>query len=53
MRFFDVFMLVFGLINLLMIIFTAVCRMNPKLLENEKVEMIYNLIVGNDVYETE
>ncbi len=53
MSFFSVFMLVLGILNMLMIIFAAACRLNPRVLKNKTINEVYNFIVGNDVYEIE
>lgn len=58
MTFFNCFMAFVGIVCDLTIIFWVACKVKPSLLDNEKIEAIYDLIVGYDpdtdeVYETE
>ena len=48
MTFFDGVMAVIGIWSYATIIFTVACKLFPKLLENEKIEMVYNFIIGKD-----
>ena len=53
MTFFDWFMAVLGMVCLVTIIFLVTCKVKPSVLKTEKVKVIYDFMVGNDVYETE
>ena len=58
MTFFNCFMAVVGIVCDLTLIFLVACKVKPSLLDNEKIEDIYDFIVGYDpdtdeVYETE
>lgn len=58
MTFFNCFMAVVGIVCGLTIIFWVACKVKPSLLDNERIEAIYDFIVGYDpdtdeVYETE
>lgn len=48
MTFFNCFMAVVGIVCDLTIIFWVACKVKPSLLDNEKIEAIYNFIVGYD-----
>ena len=58
MIFFNCFMAFVGIVCDLTIIFWVACKVKPSMLDNERIEAIYDFIVGYDpdtdeVYETE
>ncbi len=57
MTFFDWFMALIGIANMITLIFWIVCRVKPVILRNDKVRFLYNFIEGDDyaniLYETE